>query len=88
MYMRGENIAAMMGYDGFAAEGVSDRQITPSQLWKAVVKGDVGRFTILNRSAMILEDGPIANYTVYKPILESIIYPDGTNATRKYGLWG
>jgi hypothetical protein len=87
LYTRGENIATMMGYDGFIAQGAADELITPSQLWKALLGGRASRITILNRSAMIIEDRPIKNYPEYAPILTSITYPDGSTAARNRSGW-
>ena len=88
IFMRGENIAAMMGYDGFAAEGVSDSSITPSQIWKHALNGSVGRYIILNRSSMIIENRPVNKFTDYKPLLNAIQYPNGKTAILSPGNWG
>ena len=87
LYMRGENIANMMGYDALVADGANNKELTPSQLWKAFLEGRVSRILVLNRSAMIMEDSPVTHYTDYRPILESIAYPDGTYALRERWMW-
>ena len=87
LFMRGENIATMMGYDGFAAEGISDSSITPSQIWKHAVNGSIGRIIMLNRSSMIMENKPIKDYTDYTPLLGAIQYPNGKTAQLSPGNW-
>ena len=88
LFMRGENIATMMGYDGFAAEGVREASITPSQIWKHALTGSIKRLVMLNRSSMIQEHKSITNFTNYKPLLEAIQYPNGRTAILQPGNWG
>lgn len=87
LYMRGENIATMMGYDGFGADGVRDKSITSSQIWKHAIAGDISRIIILNRSAMIMEDKPIRDYVDYTAALRAITYPNGKTAEISHGNW-
>jgi hypothetical protein len=87
LFMRGENIATMMGYDGFAAEGISDSSITPSQIWKHALNGSIGRIIMLNRSSMIMENKPIKDYTDYAPLLGAIQYPNGKTAQLSPSNW-
>jgi hypothetical protein len=87
IFMRGENVATMMGYDGFAAEGINDSSITPSQIWKHALNGSIGRIVMLNRSSMILEHKSINDYVDYYPVLQAIQYPNGKTATLRPGNW-
>ena len=87
LYMRTENMATLMGYDGFVADGVKSTEVTPSQIWKALVEGRASRFTMLNRSGMIMEDTPSKHYRDWTPIIRSITYPDGSTAERNQGDW-
>lgn len=87
IFMRGENVATMMGYDGFAAEGINDSSVTPSQIWKHALNGSIGRIVMLNRSSMILEHKSINDYVDYFPVLQAIQYPNGKTATLRPGNW-